>query len=189
MSAVFHRHRSCAVAQHRSSTRRCAWRRVRNNRQRNCRAGGLRANRISHTRTSGCHTRNIGAWCSDDAEQLARAGECCGDHVVEREVGLEFGLVEIEIRLAQFLGVVAPVHAASLSLAPSFRMSSCMASRSTLARLTAGLPHTLEQATDGLRCLRHCIIKAISPQSSCSRASGRARRVAPRSRRSAPCCR
>ena len=53
--------------------------------------------------------RDILALGEAEAEQPVRAVEGGVDHVVEHEIGLDRGVVEIGAALPQFFGVVAPV--------------------------------------------------------------------------------
>src|SRR5262249_61450206 len=53
--------------------------------------------------------RHVRARREGEAEQTLGRVERGRDDVVEREVGLEVGLIEVVARLAQLLGVVAPV--------------------------------------------------------------------------------
>ena len=59
------------------------------------------------------------------------------DHLVELEIGLELGLVEIEAALAELLGVVAPVGRGEVVVAPSSTIS---ASRSAASRVARARP-------------------------------------------------
>jgi len=53
--------------------------------------------------------RDIGALGESDAEQAGGAVEGGLDHVVEHQIGLDRGVVEIGAALPELLGVVAPV--------------------------------------------------------------------------------
>jgi hypothetical protein len=44
-----------------------------------------------------------------ETEQPARGLKRSLDHLVELEIGLDFGLIQIELRFTQLLGVIAPV--------------------------------------------------------------------------------
>jgi hypothetical protein len=95
------------------------------------------------------------------AEQLPRAEERRLDHLVEREVRFDLGLLEIAAALAQLLGVVAPVPGGEREIAALFA--------NDLLHLVAvgerahfgGLPDGFEQVAHGLRRLRHRVVEAI----------------------------
>src|ERR1700756_792700 len=53
--------------------------------------------------------RDVLALDEDEAKQAARSIERSARYVVEHEIGLQLGLVEIVLSLTDFLGVVAPV--------------------------------------------------------------------------------
>ena len=50
-----------------------------------------------------------GDWSESEPEQPAGGFESCLDHLVELEVRLDLGFIEIEPRLAELLRVVAPI--------------------------------------------------------------------------------
>ncbi len=53
--------------------------------------------------------RQIEALAKGKAEQPVRGEEGRLDHFVELEIGLDLGFIEIELRLAAALGVIAPI--------------------------------------------------------------------------------
>ena len=73
-----------------------------------------------------------------EAEQPARGVEGGRRDVVERQVGLDFGLVEVVARLADLLGVEAPIVRLELEVAALAR---------DFATLTFALPQTRSRSS------------------------------------------
>ncbi len=105
--------------------------------------------------------RNVLALLESDAEQARGAVEGGGDHVVEREVRLDRGVVEIGALEAELFGVEAPVPGRELEIAALGRDQ-------RLHLVTIGerpgagrLPDPLEQAAHRVRRLGHGILEPV----------------------------
>jgi hypothetical protein len=105
--------------------------------------------------------RHVGTRLEAEAEQLARRIEGSRDHLLELQIRLDRALIEIELRLAPLLGVIAPVpgggfEIAALGLHDLLQFVAFM--RGDAHRR---LPHRLQQVERGLRRLRHHVVEAI----------------------------
>ena len=109
----------------------------------------------------GMPDRNVLALMEGDAEQARRAVERGSDHVVEGEIGLDRGVVEVGALAAQLLGVVAPVPRREGEVAALLRDQ-------RLQRVAIGqrprpcrAPDPLQQVADRLRRPGHGVLEAI----------------------------
>ena len=95
------------------------------------------------------------------AEQPGRAVERRLDHVIERQIGLDRGVVEIGAALAQLLGVVAPVPRRQREIAALLRDQRLQAVAVGQRPGARRLPDPLQQAAHGLRRLGHGILQPV----------------------------
>jgi hypothetical protein len=105
--------------------------------------------------------RDVVALGEAKAEQPLRSRKRGRDHAVERQVGLELGFVEIAARLAQLLGVVAPVPRRELEIAAlganEFLHGVAVGERALARRR----PHLLQQVAYRRRRLGHGVVEPI----------------------------
>ena len=106
--------------------------------------------------------RDVVALVEGEAEQPAGGVEGRRDHAVEREIGRDLGLIDVEARLAQLLRVEAPVPGREREVA-------ALGLGELLERIAVGhgagprrRPHALEQPAHRLRGLRHGIVEAVA---------------------------
>ena len=105
--------------------------------------------------------RQVRAGGEGEAEQPPRGVERRLDHVVEREIGLHLGLVEIVAGAADLLGVVAPVPRLDRFVEP-LGAGHLLERRALGARLLLGrLPHLQQQALDRGGGLGHRIVEPV----------------------------
>ena len=105
--------------------------------------------------------RDIPALGEADAEQAGGAVESRLDHVVEREIGLDRGVVEIGPALPQLFGVVAPVPWRQREIAALLRHQRLQVVAVPERPGPRRLPDPLQQAAHGLRRLGHGILQPI----------------------------
>ena len=123
------------------------------------------------------------------AEQPARGLEGGLDHLVELEVRLDLGFVQIVARLAQLLGVVAPVPRRQREIAAllrDHRLQRVALGRGLGARAA---PDLVEQLARRLRGLGHLIVEPVVGESRKAEQLRPLGAQAPPSRRSARGCR
>ena len=132
----------------------------------------------------GMPDRDVGARLEAQAEQPVRGVERRLDHVVELEVRLDRRLVDVVARLAQLLGVVAPVPRREREVAALRRDHRLhgVAVGERAARAPAPRPVRAGRARPAGR-LRHGVVEPVVREARRSRAASRARRAAPPSRR------
>ena len=105
--------------------------------------------------------RDVLALGEGDAEQARGAVEGGLDHVVERQIRLDRGVVEIGFGLPQLLGVVAPVPGRERKVA-ALRRDQRLQFVAVGERPGAGrLPDPLQQPAHGLRRLGHGVLQPI----------------------------
>ena len=127
--------------------------------------------------------RHIGARREGQAEQPVRRVERRLDDAVERQVRLDLALVEIEARLAQLLGVVAPVPWREREIA-ALGGNDLLQGVAFLSDAAARRrPDGVEQAGHGGRRLRHRVVELVVARSSGSRGAAPSRRAARSARR------
>ena len=106
-------------------------------------------------------SRQIVAPREGQAKEPLRAVERRGHHVLEREVGLELGVVERIARLPQLLGVVAPVPGRDAD-AVAARVGQRLQGVALSLRLGARRgPYTLEQFGHRGRGARHAVHQGV----------------------------
>src|SRR5258707_995645 len=103
--------------------------------------------------------RNILALAEGDAEQAGGAVEGGVDHVVEHEIRLDRGVVEIGAALPQLFGVVAPVPRRQREIAALLRDQRLQGIAIGQCAGPRRLPDPLQQAAHGLRGLGHRILQ------------------------------
>ncbi len=99
--------------------------------------------------------RHVVALGEGEAEQVLRRMEGRRDDVVEREIRLDLAFVEIELGLAAFFGVIAPVPGRELEIAalrPDLRLQGGGLAKRLRPRRR---PHRTEEVERRLRRLRH----------------------------------
>ena len=101
--------------------------------------------------------REIGALGKGQSEQVVRNVEGGANHGVEVEIGADFVLVDIVIRLAQLLGIVAPVVRGDLEIAALGRDQFLQLAAIALRRGLGRRPDFFEQRTDVFGRLRHLV--------------------------------
>ncbi len=111
------------------------------------------------------------------AEQPARGFERSIDDLVELEVGLDLGLVQIELGLAALLGVIAPVPGREREVAALVR-DDLLHGVALGQRLGAGAgPDVFQQLARGARRLGHLVVEPVVGKGVVARAAWRARRA------------
>jgi hypothetical protein len=95
------------------------------------------------------------------AEQAGGDIESRRDHVVQRQVGLDRGIVEIGAALAQLLGVVAPVPGGELEVAALLRDERLQGVAVRHGAGTGRFPDPLQKAAHGFRRLGHGILQPV----------------------------
>ena len=117
----------------------------------------VRRGRLARPGRPGCRARNVVA-ARSKARPKSRAGGVEGrlDHLVELEVGLELGLVEVEPALAgASRRSAASRRRRGRGCRPPRRSAPGGRAASRRAARPAALPHRLEQPGDSLGRLRH----------------------------------
>ena len=105
--------------------------------------------------------RNILALGEGEAEQAGGAVEGGLDHVIEREIGLDRGVVEIGAALPQLFGVVAPVPWRQREIAALLRDQRLQGVAIRQRPGARRLPDPLQQAAHRLGRLGHRILQPV----------------------------
>ena len=105
--------------------------------------------------------RDIPALGEAEAEQPACAVERGLDHVVERQIGLDRGVIKIGAALPQLLGVEAPVPWRQREIATLLRDQRLQGIAIRERPGARRLPDPLQQAAHRLRRLRHRILQPV----------------------------
>ena len=105
--------------------------------------------------------RDILALGEGDAEQAGGAVEGGLDHVIERQIRLDRGVVEIGPALPQLFGVIAPVPRCEGKIAALLRDQRLQVVAIPQRPGPRRLPDPLQQAADGLRRLGHRILQPV----------------------------
>ena len=105
--------------------------------------------------------RDILALGEGEAEQPVGAVEASVDHVVEREIGLDGGVVEIGPDLPQLLGVIAPVPRRQREIAAFCGDQRLQGIAIGECTGTGRLPDPLQQAAHRLRRFGHRVLQPV----------------------------
>ena len=105
--------------------------------------------------------RHVLALLEGDAEQARGAVEGGGDHVVERQIGLDRGIVEIGALEAELFGVEAPVPGRELEIAALFRDQRLHLVAVGERPRPRRLPDPLQQAAHRIRRLGHGVLEPV----------------------------
>ncbi len=105
--------------------------------------------------------RDILALGEGEPEQAAGAIERRLDHVVEREIGLDGGVIEISAALTQPLGVIAPVPGRELEIAALLGHQRLQIIAVGKCAGASRLPDPFQQAAHGFRRLGHGILEPV----------------------------
>ena len=105
--------------------------------------------------------RNVLALGEAEAEQAGGAVEGGIDHVVERQIGLDRGIVEIGAALPQLFGVIAPVPRRQREIAALLRHQRLQVVAIRQRPGARRLPDPLQQTAHRLRRLGHRILQPI----------------------------